>query len=51
MQIYDAVISLVGAAPSGFDILVWIFSALLLFFLLRSVFSILHSVISWIGGK
>lgn len=51
MQIYDALISLVGEPPVGYEILVWIFSALVLIFLLRSVFSILYAVISWIGGR
>lgn len=51
MSVYEAVIQLIGEPPAGYDILVWVFSALFLFFLIRSVFSILHSVISYIGGK
>lgn len=51
MQIYDAVIDLVGTPPAGYEILVWVFSALVMFFLVRSVFSIINSILNWVGGK
>lgn len=51
MSIYEAVISLVGEAPPGFDILVWIFSSIVLFYLIRCVFSIISSLLQWIGGQ
>lgn len=51
MSVYQAVIDLVGTPPAGFEILVWIFSALFLLFLVKSAFSVLYSVLGWIGGK
>lgn len=51
MQVYDAVIDLVGPVPEGFEVLVWVFSCLILFFLVRSVFGILASVLGWMGGR
>lgn len=51
MSIYEAVLSLVGAAPAGYDILVWVFSAVLLIYLVCSAFSIVGSLVNWIAGK
>lgn len=50
-SIYEAVIALVGTPPAGYEVLVWVFSALVLFFLLRSVFGIINSLLTWVGGK
>lgn len=51
MSVYEALISLVGEPPAGYDILVWIFAAVVLLFLIRSAFSIISSVLDWIGGR
>lgn len=51
MSVYEAVVALVGDPPAGFDVLVWIFSAVVLLFLIRSVFGIISSVLEWIGGR
>lgn len=51
MSVYEAVIDLVGTPPAGFEILVWIFAALVLFFLVNATFNILNALLNWIGGK
>lgn len=51
MSIYESVIALVGDVPVGFDIIAWIFSALVLIYLIRTVFSIISSILSWVGGQ
>lgn len=51
MSIYESVIALVGEVPVGFDIIAWIFSALVLIYLIRTVFSIISSILSWVGGQ
>lgn len=50
-MLYEALVNLLGAVPVGFEPLVYIGSILVLLWLLNSVFSILWSVLSWIGGK
>lgn len=51
MSIYEAVLSLVGDVPVGYEILAWIFSAIVLIYLLCSTFSIIGAVVNWISGK
>lgn len=50
-MLYSAVVNLIGPVPSGFEPLVYLASILVLLWLLSSVFSILWSVLNWIGGK
>lgn len=51
MSVYQAVLDLVGPVPSGYEVLVWIFSAVVLLYLICSVFSIIASVLNWIAGR
>lgn len=50
-MLYEAVVNLIGEVPVGFEPLVYVCCILVLLFLLNSVFSILWSLLSWIGGK
>lgn len=50
-MLYEKVVDLIGAVPVGFEPLVYIGSILVLLFLLQTVFSILWSLLNWIGGK
>ena len=50
-MLYEAVVSLIGEVPAGFEPLVYVACILVLLWLLSSVFSILWSVLSWIGGS
>ena len=49
-MLYEAVVSLIGEVPAGFEPLVNVACILVLLWLLCSVFSFLWSVLSWIGG-
>lgn len=51
MSIYESLIALVGDVPVGFEIIAWIFSAIILIYLVRTVFSIIASVLQWVGGQ
>lgn len=51
MSIYEAVIDLIGQPPSGFEPVVWCVSAVVLIFLVRTAFSVVASVLDWIGGR
>lgn len=51
MSIYESLIALVGEPPAGFEIIVWIMAAIVLIYLVRTVFSIISSVLSWVGGQ
>lgn len=51
MSVYEAVLNLVGDVPSGYEPLAWVLSAVILIYLLCSVFSIIASVVNWIAGK
>lgn len=51
MSVYEAILSLVGPVPAGYEIIVWVMAAIVLLYLLCSVFSILASVVNWIAGK
>lgn len=50
-MLYEALVNLIGDVPVGFEPLVYIACVLVLIWLLSSVFSILWSVLNWIGGK
>ena len=50
-MLYEAVVSLIGEVPVGFEPIVYVSCMLVLVWLLYSVFSILWSVLSWIGGR
>lgn len=50
-MLYEALVNLIGEVPPGFEPLVYLGAILVLLWLLSSVFSILWSVLSWIGGK
>ena len=51
MSVYEALLELVGPVPEGYEPLAWALAAVVLIYLLCSVFSILASVINWIAGK
>ena len=51
MSLYEALLTLVGQPPAGYDIVVWVVAAVVLLYLLCSAFSIVASVISYIGGR
>lgn len=51
MSVYEAILDLVGPIPDGYEVLVWVFAAIVLLYLLCSVFSIISSVINWISNK
>lgn len=50
-MLFEALVSLIGEVPVGFEPLVYLAAVLVLLWLLSSVFSILWSLLSWIGGK
>lgn len=50
-MLYEALVNLVGPVPTGLEPLVYMAACLVLLWLLSSVFSILWSVLNWIGGK
>ncbi len=50
-MLYEAVVNLLGPVPTGYEPLLYVACVLVLLWLLSSVFSILWSVIGWIGGK
>lgn len=50
-MLYEAVVNLLGPVPVGFEPLVYVLCVPILLWLLTSVFSILWSLLSWIGGK
>lgn len=50
-MLYEALVNLIGPVPTGFEPLVYMAACLVLLWLLSSVFSILWSVLNWIGGK
>lgn len=50
-MLYEAVVDLIGEVPVGYEPLLYCACVLVLLWLLSSVFSILWSLIGWIGGK
>lgn len=48
--VYEALIGLVGEPPAGYDIVVYLVACVVLLYLLTSAFSIIGSVLKWIGG-
>lgn len=50
-MLYEKVVELIGTVPVGFEPLVYIGSILVLLWLLQTVFSVLWTLLSWIGGK
>lgn len=51
MSLYEAVVALVGTPPAGYDIIAWMACVIVLLYLVCSAFSIVASVISYIGGR
>lgn len=51
MSVYQAILDLVGDVPVGYEPIAWIFAAIVLLYLLCSAFSVIASVVSWIGGR
>lgn len=51
MSVYEAVVALVGLPPAGYDIVVWVVSAVICLYLITSAFSILASFVSSIFGR
>lgn len=51
MSVYEAVIALVGDPPPGYDILVWIFAAIVLIFLITSAFNVLYALLKFISDR
>ena len=50
-SIYEAVVELIGEVPAGCEPLVYVFSCVVLLFLLQQAFGIVYAVVQWIGGK
>lgn len=50
-MLYEAIVNLIGAVPAGFEPLVYCLSVVVFLWVLSSTFSILWSIINWIGGK
>lgn len=50
-MLYEALISLIGEVPVGFEPLLYVLCVPLLLWLLSQVFSILWALLNWIGGK
>lgn len=50
-MLYQAIVDLIGEVPVGFEPVVYLGAILVLIWLLSTVFSILWSLLSWIGGK
>lgn len=50
-MLYEALVSLIGEVPAGYEPLILALSVPVLLWLLSSTFSILWSVLSFIGGK
>lgn len=50
-MLYSQIVNLIGPVPDGYEPLVYLAAILVLLWLLSSVFSILWSVLNWIGGK
>ena len=51
MDLYQAIVSLLGDPPPGYEILVWIFSGFILIFLLVNAFGILGAFLDFLLGK
>lgn len=47
----QALTDLLGEVPTGYDGFFYVFAALVLLWLLMQTFSILWTVVSWIGGR
>lgn len=50
-MLYEAVVNLIGEVPVGFEPVVYLIAGIVLMWLLTTTFSILWSVVNWIGGK
>lgn len=50
-MLYEKIVELIGEVPVGFEPLVYIGAILVLLFLLQTVFSVLWTLLSWMGGK
>ena len=50
-MLYSQIVELIGEVPVGFEPLVYIGAILVLIWLLQTVFSILWTLLNWIGGK
>ena len=50
-MLLEKVVELIGEVPVGFEPLVYIGCILVLLWLLQTVFSILWTLLDWIGGK
>lgn len=50
-MLYEEVVSLIGDVPVGFEPLVYVGCIVVLLWLLQTVFSILWTLLNWIGGR
>lgn len=50
-MLVQALTDLIGDIPPGYDGFFYVFAALVLLWLLMQTFSVLWTVVSWIGGK
>lgn len=50
-MLVTALEDLIGVLPAGYEPLLWVFACLVLLWLLQSTFSLIWSLLSWIGGK
>lgn len=51
MNIYDAIVELVGTPPSGLEPVIYVIACIILIFLLSTAFRLIGEVLSWIGGR
>lgn len=51
MSVYEAIVNLIGTPPAGYEIVVWVVCAVILLYLVTCAFSIVASVINYIGGR
>jgi len=51
MDVYEALISLVGTPPAGYEIIIWIMAAIITMYLVTCAMSILGAVINFISGR
>ena len=50
-MLYEAVVDLIGPVPDGLEPLLYVACVLVLLWLLSTTFSIIWSVLAWIGGR
>lgn len=49
-MLYEEIVTLIGEVPYGYEPLAWCLCCVLLFFLLQTAFSVLFTIVKWLGG-